>query len=212
MFTKREANICVNSLDAVGGMDGKISVEDLTVSIKRAMGDGPTLLDEFEVGKDMYYFEGGVVSKAEEEPMIKAEVLEVDAVEPGIIKPAVKTDPVSVVVPDGSSMTTFSDRYKILVLEPSALTTKKRVLYTEPTSISGEILMLRFSKEISGGISVEGLDDAGAKDGFFEADMIKAMGYGDIEGKSDSEIAEICKTMARGMSVENDGMVLMQLK
>lgn len=220
MFTKREGNICVNCLDAVGGMDGKISSGDLEVGMKRARGDGPTLLDEFEAGKDKFYIERPAVpekvteklllEKVEEKDREEKEKPEVEVVEAAPL--AVRMDPVSVVVPSSSTSTSFSDRYKVLVLEPSALSTKKKVIYTEPTSISGEVLMLRFSKESSGGISVEGLAGEGVKEGFFEVEAIKARGYGDIEGKSDLELAEVCKNMAGGMGIENGSMVLMQLR
>jgi Ca2+-binding EF-hand superfamily protein len=63
MFTRREAMICVKSLDMVGGMDGKISMEDLDLAISRIRGDVMGVEDMFKKG--MSYDEGGTAGSLE---------------------------------------------------------------------------------------------------------------------------------------------------
>ncbi|GMI02624.1 hypothetical protein TrVE_jg13805 [Triparma verrucosa] len=216
MFTKRECNICVNSLDAVGGMDGNIRLKDLELGIKRATGEMPTLSDDFVDGTAGFVAGARVPSPVKVQEM--ASTMEGEAKETVETVPetpaSFPVEPVNVLVPEMSASTNFMDRYQVLVLEPDEVApSKKRVVYSEPKEIRGEVLMLRFSKD-AGGLEVDALSSKNneeKKTGFFSPKALRSKGYGDLDTASDTELVEVCKRMAGGLGVEHTTLHLLQL-
>jgi len=216
MFTKRECNICVNSLDAVGGMDGNIGLKDLELGIKRATGEMPTLSDDFVEGTAGFVAGARVPSPVKVQEM--ASTMEGEAKETVESVPetpaSFPVEPVNVLVPEMSASTNFMDRYQVLVLEPDEVApSKKRVVYSEPKEIRGEVLMLRFSKD-AGGLEVDALSSKNneeKKTGFFSPKALRSKGYGDLDTASDTELVEVCKRMAGGLGVEHTTLHLLQL-
>ncbi|GMH68941.1 hypothetical protein TrRE_jg1105, partial [Triparma retinervis] len=231
MYTFREANLTAKSLDAVGGMDGMVSIGDIEEGIKRARGEGEKMEEVLEglvgAGAKVVKVEKPVLQELldeaadEDEKRVLQELLD-EAAEEGeegrrtrsssIASIDMTVDAVSVMVPPESTSVDFIDRYKMLVLEPSQVESKKEVVYSEPKHIAGELLMLRFAKD-AGGLEIDGMgENAGEpKTGFFSPQKLKESGYGDLEEASGLELVEICKRIAKGIKVEHSGFFLQQL-
>jgi len=214
IFTRREALVCCNALDMVGGMDGMVGTDDLDLAISRIRGEGVSISEMFEKGVS-----SGFAVKDDEE-------YEEEFEEKGIVKVDKWTDKLStennVVASKNEDALGFSDRYKVLVLAPEDLAVSREVIYSEPAEIDGSVLLLRFYDELSGGggVDVEAIGGEGwsgtgggvkAAEGSFGGSLLEEKGFGNWGEMVGGERLEVCKKVVKRVGRGGSVLFLMQI-